>query len=824
MKIKILISCAFIAFAVTAGAQGVFKSSPEAEAKAAELVSKMTLEEKIDYIGGYNGFYIRAIEHLGIPEIRMADGPQGVRNNTKSTLFPSGITTASSWDRGLMYNMGVGLGQDSRARGVHILLGPGVNMYKMPLCGRNFEYFGEDPYLAGEMAAAYIRGVQSQGVMACVKHFVANNIEWGRHVLCADIDERTLHELYLPAFEKAVEGAGVASVMTSYNLVSGIRSSENKELNIDLLRNKWGFEGILMSDWTSTYSPIAVMYGGLDLEMPRAHVMNKENLLPLVKNGVVDERIIDEKVQHILQSLITFGFFDRPQLDTNISEMNPFSDSVSLEIARGSMVLLKNQDNLLPVKKGKFVVCGPHADKIVTGGGSGFVDPHKTCSVAEGMKSMGKKVKSNILLSANSTDLCDFYADSLLKWEGAKAEYFNGKKLAGKPLFETIVPAVDFNFGKGSPAEVVPVDNFSARYTFWCKPEKDIKYFMSLGADDGCRLIIDDKEVLEDWRNHGFRCKTHVASLEGGKLHKVEIEYYDNASDARVEFKYSGLLDKTEDIALVKSADAVVVCLGFDSTNERENHDRTFELPTGQVEYLDEVLKYNDNVIVVVNAGGSVDMAPWIDRVKAVIMAWYPGQMGGQAIAEIITGKISPSGKLPISFERKIEDNPSYNSYFENTDRIRKINPYQRVAYNDGLFTGYRGYDRNDVEPMFEFGFGLSYSSFEYSDISVVEKDGKYELSFDVTNAGGYDAAEVAQVYIHDKESSIVRPEKELKGYEKVFLKKGETKRITVELDEEAFRYYDVLKHDFVVEPGEFDVMVGASSRDIRLTCTINVN
>ena len=296
------------------GATAVFAQpvTEEAKKRAAELVAKMTLEEKLEYIGGYKSFYIRAIPRLGIPQIRMADGPQGVRNNTKSTMYASGIAAAATWNRQAVYNMGVGLGQDSRARGVHILLGPGVNIYRSPLCGRNFEYFGEDPYLSAQTTVQYIKGVQSQGVMACVKHFAANNQEWNRHHVSSDIDERTLHEIYLPPFRAAVEQAGVGAVMCSYNLINSVHASENRYLNIDVLRDMWNFDGILMSDWTATYSAINAANGGLDLEMPAGRVMNYKHLAQSIANGVVDIRTIDTKVQHILQTLISFGFFDRP--------------------------------------------------------------------------------------------------------------------------------------------------------------------------------------------------------------------------------------------------------------------------------------------------------------------------------------------------------------------------------------------------------------------------------------------------------------------------------------------------------------------------------
>ena len=370
MKRLTILLCGMLAVA-TISAQQI---TDEAKRRAAELVSKMTLEEKLDYIGGYNRFYIRPIERLGIPEIRMADGPQGVRNNTKSTMFPSGIAVAASWNREAIHNMGVGLGQDCRARGVHILLGPGVNIYRSPLCGRNFEYFGEDPYLAAETAVQYIKGVQSQGAMACVKHYALNNQEWNRHHVSSDVDERTMHEIYLPAFRAAVEEAQVGSFMASYNLINSVHATENRYLNIDVLRKMWGFEGILMSDWTATYSAINAANGGLDLEMPEGRVMNHKHLAEAIANGVVDVRTIDTKVQNILQTLIAFGFFDRPQKDTTISERNPFSDNASLELARNGIVMLKN-DGILPLKSGKVAVTGMQSNTVPTGGGSGYVNP-----------------------------------------------------------------------------------------------------------------------------------------------------------------------------------------------------------------------------------------------------------------------------------------------------------------------------------------------------------------------------------------------------------------------------------------------------------------
>lgn len=803
----------------------------EHEAKARELVEQMTLEEKIDYIGGYNTFFIRPVERLGIPEIRMADGPQGVRNDfsaqltgrdKKSTLYPCGMAAAATWDRELVYRMGTGIGQDARARGVHIVLGPGVNIYRSPLCGRNFEYYGEDPYLVGETAASMVEGIQDCGVMACAKHFAANNQEWDRYNTSSDLDERTLHEIYLPSFEKMVHKAGIGALMCGYHIINSVHSSEYRYLNVDVLRGRWGFKGILMSDWGGTYSTIGPVVNGLDIEMPGGAMMNRAKIMPLIENGVVDESLIDTKVRHILQSLLAFGFFDRPQKDESISERNPYSDSVALEVARGGIVMLKN-DGILPLEKGKVLVCGPNANTIVTGGGSGVVYPFESCSVAEGMRNMGRKYRSLYDTSGWKTDLSMFYADKDCTIPGAFAEFFSSKDLSGEPVHTAFVTGIDSTYAVSPVPGVVP-DDYSDRYTFYYRPEKESYLYLSAGGDDGYRLLIDGETVIDDWENKAFRSKDIIRRFEAGKVYRFTYEHTDDWAVSQVLFRYS---DQMNDPAFAKAldeADAVIACVGFDSVTEHEGGDRTFSLPDGQTDLLDALLERNSNVIVVLNAGGGVDMTPWLDRVRAVIMAWYPGQQGGQAVAEILTGKISPSGKLPFTIEKRLEDNPTYGSYHTNVDMSMFNTPYKRVEYNEGIFVGYRGYERNGIEPLFPFGYGLSYSRFEYANLSAEENGGVWTIAFDVTNTGDCDATEVAQVYVSDLEASVPRPVKELKGYEKIFLKKGQTKRVEIELGRDAFSYYDAVeRHGFVVEPGRFEVLVGASSEDIRLRTGIDV-
>ena len=655
------------------GAKAQVQITPADKERASALVKQMTLEEKCRFIAGARSFYTVAIPRLGIPEIRMADGPQGVRNNTVSTQFPCGILTAATWNRDLAHRLGNSLADDCRARGVSILLGPGVNIYRAPMCGRNFEYFGEDPYLSGETAVHYILGVQEKGVMATVKHFAANNQEKARHTMSSDVDERTLQEIYFPAFRKAVQEGGMGAIMDSYNLVNSVHSTENAWMNKVVLRDQWGFEGIVMSDWTSVYSTIGAVNGGLDLECPKGVFFTPEKIMPLIGNGVLQESAIDEKVQHILQTFIAFGFLDKPQKDDSIPENNPASAATALDIAREGIVLLKN-DNTLPfTKKSKILVVGANGIKMPHGGGSGEVTPFYTISVADGLTALHKKV-----------------------------------------------------------------------------------------------TVIEDKSLLE------------------------------------------------KEMALCTD---IVYCCGFNRDLEGEAFDRPFSLTEKQLELMERIQKNltaRQHLTVVINSGGAVDMVPWMQGAHAILMAWYPGQEGGTAVAEILTGKVSPSGKLPISMEAAPEDNPSFATYFD------KDSKQSRTSYSEGIFTGYRGYDKTGVKPLYPFGFGLSYSTFKYSNLTVEKHpDGKVEVSFDVTNTGKRDAAEVGQVYVRDISCSVPRPLKELKGYDKHFIGKGKTVRFSAVLDSDAFTFYSTASHSFVLEGGEFEILAGPSSADLPLKATI---
>ena len=825
MMKRILILALAIAAVMPLSAQ--HKITQEHKDRAAETVKKMTLEEKIAYIGGYESWYVMPVPRLGLPAIRMADGPQGVRNNTKSTLYPSGVAAAATWDRTLINQMGIALGKDSRARGVHILLGPGANIYRSPLCGRNFEYFGEDPYLAGEIAASYIKGVQSQNVLACIKHFAGNNQEWARHSVSSDIDVRTLHEIYFPAFEKAVKKGDVATIMTSYNLLNSVHASESEYLNYTVLRDMWGFDGLVMSDWVSVYSPVNAGTYGVDLEMPTARSMTPEIMMNLVKTGIVPEEAIDRKCQHIIQTIYAYGFDKTEQLDKSLPENNPYCDSISHELSRAAVVMLKNEDNILPIRKGKFVVCGPNSDKIVTGGGSGFVTPLISSPVATGMANVDKKIKSTTVApKISAMPEAAIFQDKDFSNQGVKVEYFTNPSLEGTPAKVYTSDRVFLDSSAKEAHDDMVEINISTRHTFYFRPENDLTYKVHLKGNDGSRMFINGEKMVDDWTSTSWQYTFFDYVFKAGQTYEIVVEHFNLAGTKGIILEFETPLDKNPGaIKSLQDADYIVICLGHNNLTEKENHDRTFELPEGQLELLYNILKYNKNVIAVVNGGGAIEMASWMKDVKAILMAWYPGQQGGQAVAEIITGKVNPSGKLPCSFETKWEDNPCYDSYYENVDRIRTsiINPYSRVEYREGLFIGYRGYDKNGVKPLFPFGFGLSYTTFEYSGLEIAQDGDEFVVSYNVKNSGKIAGAEVSQVYVKDNESSLIRPEKELKGFDKTYLKPGETKRVSVRLGEEAFRMFHPLKQQWFVEPGEFTVFVGSSSADLRLTGKLTI-
>ena len=796
------------------------RSAP-VESRAEDLLSRMTLEEKIDMIGGQDSFYIRQNERLGIPKIKMADGPLGVRNYGEATAFPATIAVTASWNRALTQDIGTAVGTEARSKGVHIMLAPAVNIHRAPMCGRNFEYLGEDPYLAGQMAASYVKGVQAQGVVTTVKHFALNNQEYDRHNISSDTDERTLQEIYLPAFKAAVD-AGVGAVMTSYNLVNGVHASEHRHLIQDILKGQWKFDGLVMSDWDSTYDGVRAANAGLDLEMPSGKFMNRQSLLPALNAGMIKKQTIDDKIRRLLRVMFRFGFFDRPQEDSSLPKYSPDSRLVALAAAREGIVLLKNKGKLLPLDRSKvksILVIGPNAHPAVTGGGgSSRVHPYRSVSALEGLTQIAGSGVKVFYENGLENDYSGLFKTSAFQSEGdrqgLRGEYFPSGNLEGSPSFIRTDPRIDFNWTDG-PAPNFP-KRFSVRWTGRVHADKEGTYSFAVHSAGRFRLFLDDRSVLTK-DGQSPTTESTQQHLRANTDHSVRLEYLHADGPAALSFGWGKGERRVNPISVGFAAktDAAVVVVGFNPSTEAEGSDRPFALTPEEERLIGEVGRLNPHTIVVLNAGGNVSMANWLDSTAALLHSWYLGQEGGTALAEIIFGDVNPSGKLPVSFEKRWEDSSSYRSYYPQGNE-------KRVAYAEGVFIGYRYFDKSQIPPMFPFGFGLSYTQFAYRNLKLspgrIHRGEKLRARFEIANTGKCAGAEAAQLYLREVKPREPRPLKELKGFAKVFLEPGQTKAVEIELGPDALSYFHPKQNAWQADPGTFEVLIGSSSKDILLS------
>ncbi len=665
--------------------------------KHPEIVSKMSLEQKAAFVSGYNYWQLEAAPELGLPQIMITDGPHGLRkankdkktsqgiglgNSVPSTCFPPASTSSCSWDEALLREEGEALAEECLKEQVSVVLGPGTNIKRAPTCGRNFEYFSEDPYLAGKCSASFVNGVQSKGVGTSLKHFACNSQEAYRMVLNEIVDERAMRELYLTAFEICVKEAQPWTIMNSYNRINGVYSSENEWLQEKVLRGEWGFQGLVVTDWGASVDRIPGLYNGTDLEMPSSATINTNKIIAAVKSGELDEAVLDKRVDAVVDLIIK----SKPALEKKHTYDIEAHHAVARRVAEGSMVLLKNDDKTLPVKKGqKVAVIGElAASPRFQGAGSSVINPQKLDNALDELKKLGVNL---------------VYAPGYVK-------------------------------------------------------NKD---------------KIDDTLV-------------------------------------------------SEAVNAAKNADIALVFVGLTDEFEGEGYDReSIEMPKCHNSLVSAVAKANPNTAVVL-AGGSVINLPWLGEVKALLSTGLGGQAVGSATANLLTGAVNPSGKTSETYPLSYSDNPTYGNY-----------PAGPVTseHRESVYIGYRYYDKANKDVLFPFGYGLSYTTFEYSDLSVsadsIKDTDTVTVTFKVKNTGDVDGAEVAELYVADKESTIFRPVKELKCFKKVFLKAGEEKSVSIELSKRAFAFYNVKLGDWMVESGEFDILVGASSRDIKLTKTITV-
>ncbi|MCC8144848.1 MAG: glycoside hydrolase family 3 C-terminal domain-containing protein [Bacteroidales bacterium] len=841
MKKLILLHTCLFYFTISLFAQLPVYLDPERSTseRVEDLIRKMTLEEKIDLLAGYNDFYLHPCERLGIPAFKLADGPLGIASwglFGRATAFPSALSSAASWNRELLSEAGKIYAKEWRSRGIHFMLAPGVNIYRASKGARNFEYYGEDPYLTSELVIPFIRSVQEGGVIATVKYYAANDQEYDRYSVSSEVDERTLHEIYLPPFKAAVQKAGIHAVMTGYNPVNGVYNTQNKFL-IDILKKDWDFKGMLMSDWACTYSAIDAANNGLDLEMGSKICFNREVLLPLIKEGKIEESTIDDKVRRIYGACIEMGFFDREQ-KTNDPVYNPEANAMALKMAREGIILLKNSRHFLPLDQEKvktIAVIGPTANSpvisdrlhknnriIYGGGGSSKVNPWHIVSDLEGIKNQF----SNATVLYDEGISNDFkprlFTSSVFYTpegnRGLTGQYFGNDSI--QPVKTQTDRQIDFQWWGSAIHRMELPEDFKIVWEGYILPEKTDEIIFFVDAQGGYRLWMDDRLILDAASSQSFDNRYYSEKVNKGEKKNIRLEYYSHKSspaEIRFGYTYKSNINFSEPLKIARAADVVIFCAGLDGAIELEGRDRPFELPYGQDSLINEIMKVNPNLCIIIHAGGGIDMSQWIDKVPATLHALYAGQEGGTALAEILAGKVNPSAKLPFTIEKKWEDSPAYGNYDET--RASK-----KVFYNEGIFVGYRGYDKKDITPLFPFGFGLSYTTFDYSGLKINKKqNNSVEISFRIKNTGKYEGAEIAQVYIKDRVASEERPLKELKGFEKIRLKPGEEAPVTITLSEEDFSFYSSKHHQWIFEKGEFDIKIGRSSRDIVLEETVKL-
>ncbi|WP_315792576.1 glycoside hydrolase family 3 C-terminal domain-containing protein [Paenibacillus sp. BIC5C1] len=667
------------------------------EQNVQKIINQMSLEEKVELCSGKDFWHTKSYERLGVPSIMMTDGPHGLRKQEGSadhlglnksvpaTCFPSGSGLASSWNRELAHKMGKAIGEEAAAAGISIVLGPGVNIKRSPLCGRNFEYYSEDPYLSGTLAASYIQGVQSEGVGTSIKHFAVNNQEFKRMSVDAVVDEQTLREIYLASFEIAIKEGKPWTVMAAYNQVNGAFCSENSRLLTDILREEWQFEGAVVSDWGAVNERDLGLAAGMDLEMPYSNGIGYQKIMEAIQSGQLSDAVLDQSVERILSLVFKAVNNQRDRVSVDVEAQH----QLAREIAGECMVLLKNEASILPLKTDDSIaVIGAFAQKArYQGGGSSHITP---------------------------TNLDNIYEEIL--------------KIAGS--------------------------NANISYAAGYAPNEDEV----------------DEQLLQ--------------------------EAVDHAKKAQVAVIFAGLPERYESE-------------GFDRKH--------LHLPENHTALIKAIAKVQDNIVVVLSNGGPIEM-PWLDNVKGVLEAYLGGQALGGAIADILFGSVNPSGKLAETFPKKMMHNPSY---------LHFPGDGETAEYREGIFMGYRHYDTRDVEPLFPFGFGLSYTQFEYSKMEVSHKQitdtDSVRVAVTIKNTGTVVGKEAVQLYVRDVESTIPRPVQELKGYAKILLQPGEEKTVQFELDKRAFAYYDVKLKDWHVETGNFNILIGKSSREIVLVETVRV-
>ncbi|GAA5945845.1 hypothetical protein JCM3775_001904 [Rhodotorula graminis] len=836
-----------------------------------DKLAQLSMTTKIKLLGGKDFWTFEDSLDEGVPSLRTSDGPNGVRgrnffNGVPSSCFPCGTGLAASFDKGMMHRVGQALGDECRAKSAHVLLGPTVNIQRSPLGGRGFESYSEDPLLSGLLAAEYINGLQAKGVAACIKHFVANDQEFERFSADSVVSQRALREIYLEPFRLAVKHSNPKAFMTSYNRLNGKHCSENKELLDGILRGEWGWDGLVMSDWMGVYSVDEPVKAGLDVEMPGPPVMRGSTVNRAFGAGKLAGEDIDDRVRNILH-LLNFAidssipfYAGEDKVDT------PELRALLREAAANATVLLKNDSGLLPLsaastKGKKIAVIGTNAKVAYpSGGGSASLAPSWLVSALDGITAAADEVGASVdyavgVAAFRYVPLLDPYLTHPTSGkQGALVEFYNGKpddqwfKSAEVPKATKPDFALDTDTSLCFMIDGVPWEKLDrhvrARYAATFTPDTSGKWTFGLGSIGASQLFLDGKPIIENvesykpgelFFNMGSQEVRGEVELEAGKAYQLELHgYVDPSSLGASPFTFSSSFRiggfptvvpetaRNEAADLASKSDLAIVVVGTNPDWESEGFDRkTMRIPGESDELVRAVLAANKNTIVVNQSGTPVEF-PWVDDAATVVQTFFGGNELGNGLADVLFGKVNPSGKLPLTFPVRLEDNPSFNSFGITSDTPGK------VVYSEGIYVGYRHYGRAKLAPAFPFGHGLSYTSFEFKSLSTsaVSDEGDLTVSFEVKNTGKVDGAEVAQVYVAAPvEGRITSPVKELKAFEKVVLKAGEGKTVEVKLSREAFSYYDERYGKFVAPKGVYEVRVATSSseKDVKLRASVEV-
>lgn len=803
-----------------------------------ELISAMTLEEQVSLLSGEDFWSLPAIERLGISKLRVSDGPNGARGGggllggVKAAAFPVGISLGSTWNTDLLREVGVALAAETKSKGAYMLLAPTVNIQRSVTNGRNFECYSEDPILTGELGAAYIQGLQSQGISATVKHFAGNESEIERTTMSSIIDERSLREVYLIPFELAVKKGGTKGVMTAYNKVNGTYASEHNWLLTDVLRGEWGFDGLVMSDWFGSHSTAPTVDAGLDLEMPGPPRDRGAKLVAAVEAGEVSRDIIAERVRAVLKVMEWTGALHDETAFAETVDDRPETRTLIRKAGAEGTVLLKNT-GILPLKPGqKLAVIGPNA-KIaqIMGGGSSQINPHYRVSPWEGLV---EAVGADNLSFAPGCSNDRF--QPLLRTR-LKVEFFGNRALSGPVIGEEHIDSAEtFWVGTVADGKLSALD-FSARVTGSYLPEKSGTYQVGIAAAGKAKIFVNGKLVADAW-THWTKGRTFFeegcdevvgeVALEAGKPAEISIEFAtkEKALLGLAAFRMGiGLpmddADIEEAVSIAKDADVALVFVGRNGEWDTEGSDLDgIGLPGRQDELVGAVARANPSTIVVLQTGGPVEM-PWLEAVAGVMQSWYAGQETGNAIADVLVGAAEPGGRLAQSFPIRWSDNPAYS-------QDPRVYPGLdgEVEYREGVFIGYRHYDQHGIKPLFPFGFGLSYTRFAYGPLALDLSglaEGRVKAQVEVTNVGEREGSTVAQLYVAPQTAPVSRPKKELKAFAKVALAPGAKRCIDLELDARAFAYFDVPSQTWIAEAGSYQLLLGTDAETISATQIVSL-